>query len=70
MFQARVHEHPRNSTEVVYGQQLEPQDTVESIDVYSDESGVWKSCKSFHGFKAHEIIKVFRIVIRPVPQSE
>lgn len=63
MFQARDHEHPV-SRQVVYGQRLEPQDTVESTDVYSHESGTWKGCQGFHGWKAEEFIKIFRVVIR------
>lgn len=68
MFAARLHTHPRNQAEELYGQELSPEDLVESIDMYPNSTGVWKGCESFRGFKAKEVTKTFGMVIRPVAQ--
>lgn len=64
MFKPRVHEHPRNPDEEVYGEQLEAHDLVdEDADVREDTSGKYLPCKGMHGQRAG-----IMVIIRRLPE--
>lgn len=38
----RAHIHPRNRDELVWGERLQPGDTIQPADVYDASSGIWQ----------------------------
>lgn len=66
MQSARVHHHSRNMTLEMYGQRLEPGDTVEPGDVYDSSDGTWRQCGAqMHGQPLEDEVQV--VIVRPLP---
>ncbi len=63
MFKPRIHHHSRNPSEELYGERLEPNDSIdEEVDYYEDSRGKWLPCKGLHGENPGQFV-----VIRPLP---
>lgn len=65
MFRPQQHDHPRNPSEVVYGERLEETDVIWPDDIYADSSGIWRQCGTSLEGQAAGIM----YVVRPMPRS-
>lgn len=68
MYRAKEHKHPLDQSQVIYGQELEPQEIVVASDLRPDlTTGRWVTCHDFVGYRAMDL-ELFGPVIRPTHQ--